>query len=136
MKIHRLLVPALATCLAFSTVGCVITTDDATLTIVNDSDYTINEIYLTDVGSSTWGVNLLRGDVLFPDEEFTLGVSCDYYDALIIDDTGVRCEVRDLDLCLNDSEWFFRNNTCTVFNAAAQSKAQADAAKATSAATH
>ncbi|MBA3455038.1 MAG: hypothetical protein H0T42_18255 [Deltaproteobacteria bacterium] len=133
----RLLVPALAALVSLSAVGCVITTDDdATFTIVNESSYVIEEIYLTDVGDPTWGSNQLRGDVLFPNETFTFGVNCDYYDALIIDEDGVRCEVFNLDLCLNDSTWYFRNNTCTVFNAAAKARAEAEAAKATTATTN
>jgi hypothetical protein len=126
MMTGRLLVPAFAACLSFSAVGCVITTDDdATLTIVNNSDFVIEEIYLTDVGSRTWGSNLLRGDALFPNETFTLSVRCDFYDARIIDEDNVQCEVYDLDLCLNDSTWYFNNNTCTVFNAQAQARAEA-----------
>lgn len=115
--LNRMLAPALAACLSFSAAGCIITTDDATLTISNESDYVVEEIYLTDTGSSSWGPNLLRGDALFPGESFTLGVACDFYDALIVDDDGVQCEVLDLDLCLNDALWVFRNNTCTVFGA-------------------
>lgn len=113
----RLIAPALAACLSLAATGCIIVTDDATLTIVNDSDYVIEEVYLTDVGSRSWGRNLLGGDVLFPGESFTLGVACDYYDALVVDEDGVQCEVYDLDLCLNDATWYFRNNTCSVFSA-------------------
>lgn len=98
----------------------------ASLTVVNDSDFTLYEIYLTETNNSSWGPNLLRGDVLFPDEELSLGVDCDFYDALIVDEDGVECEVHDLDLCLNDATWIIRNNTCTVFEAeAARRKAAA-----------
>lgn len=133
----RLLTSALVACLSLAATGCIITTndDDATLTIVNESSYVVEQIYLTDVGDPSWGSDLLRGDVLFPNETFTLGVTCDYYDALIIDDTDVRCEVYNLDLCLNDSTWVFRNSTCTVFNAAAKARAEAEAAKTETGAT-
>ena len=97
----------------------------ASLAVVNDSDFTIYEIYLTEVDNPDWGPNLLRGDVLFPDEELVLGVPCDYYDALIVDEEGVECEVHDLDLCLNDATWIIRNNTCTVFEAEAARRAAA-----------
>src|SRR5690349_8178581 len=73
-------------------------TIDATLTVVNESDFVIEEIYLTDVGSSVWGRNLLAGDVLLPDESLTLGVDCGLYDALLVDEDGVDCELHGIDL--------------------------------------
>jgi hypothetical protein len=96
----------------------------ASLTVVNDSDFVIYEIYLTEVDNPDWGPNLLRGDVLFPDEEFVLGVPCDFYDALLVDEEGVDCEIHDIDLCLNDAVWVIRNNTCTIFEAEAKKRAE------------
>ena len=97
---------------------------DATLTVANESDYVIEEIYLTEIDNPSWGRNLLGRDVLFPGEEMTLGVSCDYYDALIVDEDGVECEVYDLDLCLNDALWVIRNRTCPVFDVAAKARGE------------
>jgi hypothetical protein len=104
------------------------TTADATLSVDNQSDFVITELYLTDVGSSTWGPNLLSGDQLNPAETLRLGVDCSTYDAMLVDETGVSCEVDDLDLCLNDAVWVIRNNTCTAFSAAAKARAEAKAA--------
>ncbi|MBA3451984.1 MAG: hypothetical protein H0T42_02670 [Deltaproteobacteria bacterium] len=109
--------------------------DDASLRVVNDSDFVIEEIYLTDVGSPTWGPNLLRGDVLFPDEEILLGVRCSRYDVLVVDEDGVDCEVNSVDLCLNDATWVIQNNTCTVFEAAAKERAAKAAAEQATTAT-
>jgi len=98
--------------------GCTISgTADASLLVVNDSDFVIEELYLTDIGSGSWGRNLLAGDVLYPGEELLLAVECGYYDALLVDEDGVDCEIHDIDLCLNDATWVIRNNTCTVFEA-------------------
>jgi hypothetical protein len=91
---------------------------DASLQVTNASDFVIVEIYLTDVDSPDWGPNLLRGDVLLPDESLLLGVSCGFYDALIVDEDQVECELHDLDLCANDADWVIGNNTCSVFGAA------------------
>lgn len=121
MSTTRLLAPALAALVTASFAGgCVIETNgsaDSSLEVRNNSDYTIDELYLTDVNSSSWGSNLLGGDALFPNESFVLGVDCGYYDALIVDETGVECELHDLDLCLNDALWMITNNTCSVFGA-------------------
>lgn len=103
---------------------------DSSLLVINESDYTIFEIYLTEVDNPSWGPNLLGGDVLYPGEELLLGVQCDFYDALLVDEDGVECEIHSIDLCLNDADWVIRNNTCTVFEAAAKQREQAAAAKA------
>jgi hypothetical protein len=86
---------------------------DATLRVRNDSNFIIDELFLTQVNNSNWGPNLLGNDGLFPDEQITLAVDCDTYDAKLVDEDGVPCEVHDLDLCLNDALWIIRDNTCT-----------------------
>jgi hypothetical protein len=104
---------------------------DGTLTVDNQSSFAIVEIRVTPAGSSTWGPDLLRGDILLPDDSITLGVECDFYDALLVDEDGEECEIESVDLCLNDANWVIRDNTCTVFAAkAAAKKAAAEAAKA------
>ena len=90
---------------------------DATLTVVNQSDYAVTELYLTSSVDLGWGSNVLRGDVLLPAEQISLAVSCDVYDALLVDEDGVECQLDDIDLCLNDATWVIRNNTCSVFGA-------------------
>jgi hypothetical protein len=113
MRAHSLVLAlALAACSSDDGVDV-----DSTLLVVNDSDFFITDIFLTQVDNPDWGDNLLRGDVLAPGEDFLLGVECDFYDALLIDEDNVECELHDLDLCLNDAEWVIRNNTCSVFNA-------------------
>ena len=90
---------------------------DSTLTVVNQSDYAVTELYLTSSVDLGWGSNVLRGDVLLPAEQISLAVSCDVYDALLVDEDGVECQLDDIDLCLNDATWVIRNNTCSVFGA-------------------
>lgn len=124
MKITRWLAPlfaisCLAACTSDSDSG-----DDATLLVTNESDFVITDIYLTEVDNPDYGPNLLGNDVLLPGEDFLLGVDCDFYDALIIDEDGVECEIFDIDLCLNDADWIIRNNTCAVFEAGAAQTAK------------
>lgn len=115
--------------------GCLIVTDDdsddATLEVVNESDFVIEEIYLTEIDNPNWGPNLLGGDVLFPDESIVLvDIECDFYDAKLIDEDGVECELFDVDLCLNDALWVVRNNTCAVWEASGWVEAQKKAGPA------
>lgn len=94
--------------------GC---TAESSLHVVNNSDFEIDELYLTDVGNRDWGPNLLGNDPLRVGEDLVIDVPCGYYDALLVDEQGVGCELDNLDLCLNDARWEIRNNTCTVFGA-------------------
>lgn len=108
---------------------------DASLTVTNNSDFAIVEIRVTEVDNSSWGDNLLRGDTLEPGEQLTLNADCGTYDALLVDEDGVDCELHSVDLCLNDADWVIGNNTCAVFGAAraqreAAAKAAAEAANA------
>jgi hypothetical protein len=122
------LVFAVVASVAFAT-GCA---DHATLHVHNQSDFSITEIHVTDIGNPSWGPNLLDGDTLEPGESLTLGVACGTYDALLVDEQGVDCEIHDIDLCLNHADWIIRNNTCGVFGEAkaAREAAAAKAAKA------
>jgi hypothetical protein len=123
MSTRLLLVAGLLTLAAAP--GCIIESDedadDSTLLIANDSDYEIWEIYLTEVDNPNWGPNLLGADYLAPGEEFlVVDIECDYYDALLVDEDGVECELLDVDLCFDDATWIIRNNTCTIFEATAK----------------
>lgn len=91
---------------------------DASLRVINRSDYWITEIRVTPIDEVDWGPNLLDGDGLAPGESLVVRVHCDFYDALLVDEDGVECRVYDLDLCLNDATWVIRNETCSVFGAA------------------
>lgn len=124
MMNHRLLGPALAVGLAMLVAtGCsedtVVVTSTSVL-IDNQSSFTIVEVHLVPVGSPTFGINLLDGNVLLPGESLLLGVGCGFFDALIVDEQGVDCELNDLDLCLNNATFVITNSTCTVFGARQQ----------------
>lgn len=107
-------------------------TTSATLHVQNNSDFAIVEIHVTSVGSTTWGSNLLSGP-LQPGQSLTLGVSCGTFDALLVDEQGVDCQLHNVDLCLNQAAWVINNTTCTVFGAA---KAAGEANDAATPATH
>lgn len=111
--------------------GCGDDDTDSRLHVENDSDFAIVEIHVTPVGNPSWGDNLLDGDTLDPGETLVLGVDCGVYDALLVDEAGVDCEVHDLDLCLNHAHWIIENDTCTVFGAAKAAREAAAAAAAT-----
>jgi hypothetical protein len=107
---------------------------DASLHVQNSSDFSIVEIRVTSVGSTTWGPNLLGGDILAPGEMLTIDVTCGTYDALLVDESGVDCQLHSVDLCFGDASWVIRNNTCTVFGAAKAAREAQQAGQAGSSA--
>ncbi|HTM21908.1 MAG TPA: hypothetical protein VL172_15410 [Kofleriaceae bacterium] len=102
-------------------------TDDSsqsTLTVDNRSDFVIEQIYITDTNASGWGPNLISPDALFPGEQVVIdGIECGTYDTLLVDETGLECQLLGIDLCFDDATWVITNNTCDVFAAAAHKNA-------------
>jgi hypothetical protein len=95
--------------------------EESTLLVVNDSDFAIEELYITDVGAPDWGPNQLAGDVLLPDEQFLVtNIECSAYDAMLVAEDGVACELHDVDLCFDDATWHVTNDTCENFFRKAQ----------------
>ena len=70
--------------------------------------------------------NLLAGDELLPGEHATVDTNCGTY--MLVDETGVSCEVDSIDLCANSSDFVITNNTCAAFREAAASKITAPTA--------
>jgi hypothetical protein len=96
--------------------GCVVVSDDTSeITVYNESSYVIEQLYITEVDTFSWGDDLLYGDVLFPGESITVGVYCDIYDIQVVDETGVPCELYDVDVCYDSAGWViddFTLDTC------------------------
>jgi len=129
MQNLRILACAVAVLGSAAVAGC--STDSGSsgqLRVRNESDFAITEIRVTSVGSSTWGPNLISGDILAPGEQLTVDVSCDHYDALLTDQSGAQCTLTDVDLCFNTADWVIQNDSCPVFSAARAAREAAQAA--------
>ena len=85
--------------------------EDSSLTIENESNFALAEIRVTRDTSSSWGPNILAGDILLPGESLTVLLDCDVYDALVVDEDGFGCELLGLDLCFDDAVWVITNRT-------------------------
>ncbi|MDX2093072.1 MAG: hypothetical protein SFX73_34840 [Kofleriaceae bacterium] len=93
--------------LAFSLAAC---GTDSTLTIENDSTYTLTSIQLSPTSSTSWGPDLLGADVLDPGDVLELSnIECDTYDIRVIDDTDAECVLDSVDLCLDDAVWIIND---------------------------
>jgi hypothetical protein len=102
--------------------GCIIVSDDdSSLTVDNQSDFVIEEINVTEVDNPDWGPNLIP-EALFPDETVTISLNCDTFDARLFDEDGVECDIDAIDLCFSDATWVIRNNTCSVWGVARETR--------------
>ncbi len=84
---------------------------DATITVENFSSYVITEIRVTPVRSSSWGPNLLYGDVLYPNEQITVRVACGTWDVLVSDEYARDCVIGAVYLCGSDQVWTIDDRT-------------------------
>lgn len=92
---------------------------DSSLLLENRSSFEIHEMYVTPSASSSWGPNLLRGDILMPGESTLIPVECGTYDTMLVDETGAVCEILDVELCNDSADWIIRNSSCAIFEARA-----------------
>lgn len=97
--------------------GCVISDDDpsdSTLTVANESSYWLEELHLAHVNDPSWGPDLISG-ALAPGEEIVIyDIACGRYDVLVVDETGVECELANLDLCFDDDLWIIDDLTLDI----------------------
>jgi hypothetical protein len=109
----RTLVPFAAALLAGGFAACTATTSTSTgqITIDNQSSFTLTEVHITDVGSRSWGPNLVP-QTLAPGDEVDISTfDCGHYDVLVIDETGANCVLSDLDLCFSNDLWVIDDST-------------------------
>jgi hypothetical protein len=92
--------------------ACVAEDGDSSLTVINESSFFIDELYIAEVSDPNWGPDLV-GD-LAPGEEVTIILDCGTYDVLVVDETGVECELANVDLCFDDDAWVITDVTLDV----------------------
>jgi hypothetical protein len=79
---------------------------DSSLTIENDSSFTLFEVNLAAIDDPNWGPDLLGGEVLDPGDTLVItDIDCDTYDVRVVDDTGTECILDAVDLCFDDAVW-------------------------------
>ena len=93
---------------ALSLGGCVVTEGDdgdSTLTVSNRSSYFIDELHLAHVNDPSWGPDLVDGSLAPGEDAIIFDIACGRYDVMVVDETGVECELSNLDLCFDDGHW-------------------------------
>lgn len=119
MRTTRILFAAALAVSASAAAGCVasdggnLPPPDATFTISNQSSYFLDEIRLAPIDSRSWGEDLV--DTLAPGEDLVVtNIRCGTYDVLVVDETGVECELHSIDMCANDDSWVITDTTLDV----------------------
>ena len=78
----------------------------ASVTIVNESEWRLDHLYLSSVDTNEWGADQLGKDVIGKNESFKItDIPCDAYDVKLIDEDGDECVVEDVDLCGSKETW-------------------------------
>ncbi len=74
--------------------------------IVNKSDWTIVELYMSPTDDNEWGEDLLEKHVIKPGENFTLtDIPCDSWDVKLVDEDKDVCVVEDVNMCADNETW-------------------------------
>lgn len=95
--------------LVLGAAGCAAEEDtdlSSTLTIDNDSSFSMIEINLSPTDRIAWGPDLLGTEVLDPGDSFIVSdLDCGVYDIRLVDEDNDECIMTDIDLCLENAVW-------------------------------
>jgi hypothetical protein len=75
-----------------------------TITVQNDSTFTIAAVQVAPAGSFTFGNNLLSR-ALAPGDSLTMVLDCNTFNVQVTDSAGRSCQLAGLDLCFSDAIW-------------------------------
>lgn len=104
----------LAILLATAAAGCVASDGDSTFTVANRSSYFIEEIHLAEVSDPNWGPDLIVGALAPGEDLIVTRIECGTYDILVVDETGVDCELQNIELCFDNDSWVIDDVTLDV----------------------
>ena len=80
--------------------------DQATVKIVNKSDWVVVNFFMSPVDVEEWGPDQLEDKVIRTDESFALtDVPCNLWDIMIVDEDGDECVLGGVDLCGEEAIW-------------------------------
>ena len=76
----------------------------SSIRVTNSSAWVIRELYLSPVSESRWGADQLGAHVIRTGESYSItGIPCGSYDVKIVDEDGDNCEVRNTNICAENS---------------------------------
>jgi hypothetical protein len=83
---------------------------NASVTVVNQSDWEIHQLYLSSSDDEEWGPDQLGEAVIESGGSFKLeGIPCDTYDVMLVDEDEDPCIVTEVDICGAKQKWTITN---------------------------
>ena len=93
----------------------------ANVKIVNKSEWSIHELYLSPVDDEAWGPDQLQQHVIKPGETFALSkIPCNTWDVKLVDEDGDECVVGSVDICGGSDTWVINSKDLLACQAAGQ----------------
>lgn len=76
------------------------------VTVVNESDWRLDQFFMSPADQDDWGADQLGDAVIATGQRFTLSdVPCDTWDLKVVDEDGDECVVEAVDLCRDNAVW-------------------------------
>lgn len=96
--------PSIALCSSLALLFTAASASALSLSIKNESDWEIHELYFQETSSDEWGPDQLGKDVIKKGDTFTLTkIDKGKYDMKIVDEDGDSCEVPNVDFTASES---------------------------------
>jgi hypothetical protein len=99
-------IPALTLFVLATLVAGSVAARDASVTIRNESNWDIIQLFLSSTSDHEWGPDQLGLQIIASGESFRLRrIPCDDYDVRIVDEDGDVCILQSVRLCGNRQVW-------------------------------
>ena len=92
----KLWVATSALMLASGLTSSVASAQTRTFTVYNESNYRIEQLYVSNINNIYWGTDLLGNTVMPSHGAIPVAVAPGYYDVKLVDEDGDTCEIDDI----------------------------------------
>ena len=97
------------------------------IAVINQSDWALDNFYLSPVGQNEWGPDQLGEDIVSSGENFLLkGVPCDSYDVKLVDEDGDECILGGVNVCAENQGWIIDSKDLVTCQAATDEAQEED----------
>lgn len=94
---------------------------DSKVVFVNQSSWSINELYFAPTRDEDWGEDHLGKHTLDQGDQLTLtGVACGTWDVRVVDEDGDECIIENVALCGDTDKWVIRDDDLLACQAASE----------------
>lgn len=95
---------------AFTATAALAAKGDSKVIFVNQSSWSINQLYFAPTSDSDWGEDHLGKHTLDRGDQLTLtGVACGTWDVRVVDEDGDECIIESVALCGDTDQWVIKD---------------------------